>query len=618
MSFRQSSRSKKLQRPEESSTINHLLPGSQGFPGTPFSPDRELPALPVEESPAASRSTRRQLSIDKRVSNLQRKLRRGDVYDDKQIHAQEGTQTGSNQKKGNMLISSSQNTLLSEPSSTLVEASKGEDSDRKTDRKNYLPTGSEWLQHRPKSQRGDVQPLKFRRTVTVKPEYGPSASDKVLAMKVCLRLENHYLRDYSSQMEEFWIKVLHGINSQTDIGYRWRDWRHLRKTVDTWCEEYQTELMLRGKSPVRTASGSDLATAIEEWGKVCMRHNENHLEMLSQDLEFKIIAHIRTAVSDWTEIRLQKRREELLAEHQPPPLLNADSSCKEYSQHIYYLQERLKAGGQHASTSGDYKTEIIASLVAHLQPALEKAIQNNLQNTTSLEKIRQKSQSTESVEEDDEGTSDDSSDGDASSDSDAELDDNIESHEGSPLPSIEPRTPLVTPRTLGQLKYYEGQFRQLLRDNASKSQAKRSPFNTRLRKRKRQEADESDEVDAGENDAKRIRVTYDEPDSQASVVKDWPLEPGSDLLIRPMPKPVNSSQLHQTTSQQQETEQRMTQSQNATAQTTQSTRQQAISSFIRENTQGFQEMPAGARNDMIYHLLKELVLAWGADNQAPS
>ncbi|KAI1010917.1 hypothetical protein LB504_002109, partial [Fusarium proliferatum] len=218
----------------------------------------------------------------------------------------------------------------------------------------------------------------------------------------------------------------------------------------------------------------------------------------------------------WAEEKLQERLQALESLTRPP-LLKANSSPESYRVYLRYLMDRTEAAGKNSKAIRN--TEAVMSMALDLLPGLEQRLRDQLEgvvdkqedrpgagvkhdqtNDTDHDEANDESKSAhENSEDADHGTdhkvqevqeendhddgvqarlecdSEDDEDGDADIDdfedfeefyADESDDDTYEDpdepnrkYRGSIIDTIEPRTPIVTPRVMSQLRRYEQRYR---------------------------------------------------------------------------------------------------------------------------------------------------------------
>ncbi|KAG9504951.1 hypothetical protein J7337_004933 [Fusarium musae] len=225
----------------------------------------------------------------------------------------------------------------------------------------------------------------------------------------------------------------------------------------------------------------------------------------------------------WVEDKLRERVQALDSLTRPP-LLKANSSPESYQIYVRYLMNRTKAAGKNSTTIRD--TEAVMSMALDLLPGLEERLRDQLEHVVAKQEDRpgdgikhdqsngtdhdeashvsesahehleeadhdidhkmQKAQEEDDMEEEvktrlEDGSEEDEVEEDSDDfeefyaeenedDTYEDPDDPNRQYRGSILESIEPRTPIVTPRSMAQLRYYEQKYQDMLR--AAKGQEK--------------------------------------------------------------------------------------------------------------------------------------------------
>ncbi|RBR12012.1 hypothetical protein FVER53590_05828 [Fusarium verticillioides] len=219
----------------------------------------------------------------------------------------------------------------------------------------------------------------------------------------------------------------------------------------------------------------------------------------------------------WVEDKLRERVQALDSLTRPP-LLKANSSPESYQIYVRYLMNRTKAAGKNSTTIRD--TEAVMSMALDLLPGLEERLRDQLEHVVAKQEDRpgdgikhdqsngtdhdeashvsesahehleeadheidhkmQKAQEEDDMEEEVKTRLEDGSEEDEVEEEDSDdfeefyaeeneddtyedPDDLNRQYRGSILESIEPRTPIVTPRSMAQLRYYEQKYRDMLR-----------------------------------------------------------------------------------------------------------------------------------------------------------
>ncbi|KAH6896026.1 hypothetical protein B0T10DRAFT_558188 [Thelonectria olida] len=269
---------------------------------------------------------------------------------------------------------------------------------------------------------------------------------------------------------------------------------------------------------------------------------EEIVSEVKEDIRGEVLRCTRAAVHDWVNEKLQQRHKEL-EEHTRRPLLSGDSSREQYQKFVDYLLGQSSPSWQNAEV---YQTEALLSMVVDLQPGLDGVIRDFLKTSSITE------QGTAEGDGDIEMGQDDSTQvveahvneqpADNGSDDSDEFNSNYEApdvpnvpNQDIALPSTEPRTPIVTPRTKAQLETYEQQYCEVRQSTESKEDGGKKTFqhdNGSNRISKKRKNWQEHEIDMDRSNAKHPRMSVEEPDSPVSVASDWSLPSINDLAIR--------------------------------------------------------------------------------------
>ncbi|TVY72227.1 hypothetical protein Focb16_v012874 [Fusarium oxysporum f. sp. cubense] len=250
------------------------------------------------------------------------------------------------------------------------------------------------------------------------------------------------------------------------------------------------------------------------------------------DFEGSIWPTVKDELMEFAESRIlrwaaDKLRERLQALESltRPPLLKANSSPESYQLYLRYLMNRTEAAGKNSNAIRN--TEAVMSMVLDLLPGLEKRLRDQLGHVVDKQEDRseagirhgQTNDADNDVGNDDSGSAHENleeadhdidhkvqeaqeeidnedevktrlEDGfEEDEDEDEDVDDFEElyadeneddtykgpdepnrQHRGSVLESIEPRTPIVTPRSMAQLRHYEQRYWGMLRATKNKKE----------------------------------------------------------------------------------------------------------------------------------------------------
>ncbi|EXA48798.1 hypothetical protein FOVG_05465 [Fusarium oxysporum f. sp. pisi HDV247] len=243
------------------------------------------------------------------------------------------------------------------------------------------------------------------------------------------------------------------------------------------------------------------------------------------DFEVSIWPTVKDELMEFAESRILRWAEDKLRERLQalesltrPPLLKANSSPESYQLYLRYLINRTEAAGKNSNAIRN--TEAVMSMVLDLLPGLEKRLQDQLGHVVDKQEDRpeagirhgQTNDADNDVGNDDSGSAHENLEEadhdidpkvqeaqeeidnedevktrleDGSEEDEGEVED-VEDfeelyedenedhtykdpdepnrrHRGSVLESIEPRTPIVTPRSMAQLRHYEQTYWGMLR-----------------------------------------------------------------------------------------------------------------------------------------------------------
>ncbi|KAF5625088.1 hypothetical protein F52700_9463 [Fusarium sp. NRRL 52700] len=234
----------------------------------------------------------------------------------------------------------------------------------------------------------------------------------------------------------------------------------------------------------------------------------------------ELMGFAESRILRWATENLRERLQELESLTRPP-LLKANSSPESYQIYVRYLMNRTKAAGKNSTAIRD--TEAVMSMALDLLPGLEERLRDQLENVVHKQEDRpgagtkhgqtndadhegasyesesaheyleeadhdidhqvQEAQEEDDIEDEvkmrledksekdggEEGYVDDFEDfeefyaEDTDDDTYEDPDEPNRQYRGSVLESIEPRTPIVTPRSMAQLRYYEQKYWDTLR-----------------------------------------------------------------------------------------------------------------------------------------------------------
>ncbi|KAM0261197.1 hypothetical protein ACHAPA_009927 [Fusarium lateritium] len=315
--------------------------------------------------------------------------------------------------------------------------------------------------------------------------------EKESILKICLTLKDIYVsHPPKCQEQDFWRAVV----SELPAGSQYKDtWKTLREMVNRLCRPRRHELR-DGILDKSTNTGIELHALIDQWNEVyarrfCREHRgylnftderpaeEPHEvpepsatqcepETSVTDFDEKIwpavkeilLPFIERKVLELAENKLQERMEELELLIRPP-VLKGDSSPETYHTYMSYLKGRIHAAGKNSSPIRE--SEAVISLIADLLPGVKMNLRKQLDPgyVGNVEENDSEADDVDIEMSDNEGHEE--SNEDAEEVEDAE--DDVSCYQPSILESIEPRTPVVTPRVRAQLKKYEERYVEALR-----------------------------------------------------------------------------------------------------------------------------------------------------------
>ncbi|KAF4343121.1 hypothetical protein FBEOM_2905 [Fusarium beomiforme] len=292
-------------------------------------------------------------------------------------------------------------------------------------------------------------------------------------------------------------------------------WKLIRGCVETWCESRR----LRETRDGRANSDSELDALLDEWHKLhatkfCADNrdlleiagwtqadgqNANNSpdasdppqstpqsEQVAAGLDFegtiwpavqeKFMEFAEAKILSWNESKLRERIQALESLTRPP-LLKANSSPESYQTYVEYLRNRIEAAGKNSTAIRN--TEAVMSMALDLLPGLEEQLREQLDRVLNKEEARPDVDTNQGWASDN-ARSEGGNDAEESHDESKE-DDDLESFDevyaeyskdltyrdpgetpqhytGGIMESIEPRTPIVTPRSMAQLRYYEKKY----------------------------------------------------------------------------------------------------------------------------------------------------------------
>ncbi|SPJ72830.1 uncharacterized protein FTOL_02559 [Fusarium torulosum] len=328
---------------------------------------------------------------------------------------------------------------------------------------------------------GNQKPEKLEDPVTRPSDY--IADEKESILKICLTLKDIFIsHPPNCQEKEFWEDVTYKLPIHSQ--YK-NSWRTLRLMVNGLCRPRRNGLR-DGTLDKSTNTGAELHTLIDQWNEVYARRfcreNRGFLDFADErpaqeplnvpkpatpqcepetsvkDFDNKIwpavkeilIPFAESKILEVVENKLQERMEELELLIRPP-VLKGNSSPETFHTYLNYLRGRIHAAGKNSPSIR--KSEAVISLIADLLPGMEMNLRKQLGHGQ-----------VGNVEEHDGSSGMSNNEGHDESHEDAEdVEDDVSCYQPSILDSIEPRTPIVTPRVTAQLKVYESRYVEAFR-----------------------------------------------------------------------------------------------------------------------------------------------------------
>ncbi|KAF4457054.1 hypothetical protein F53441_969 [Fusarium austroafricanum] len=355
---------------------------------------------------------------------------------------------------------------------------------------------------RSKFRRGDVQPSGHRRTTFTQKlpandqEKEPAAliyppacqeDEQKIVMRTCLKLKDLHLRKaVMLWCEPRWVQVREGKLDEPGC--------ELDTLIDQWNNIHARQFCVENHRWLK------LATEHEQPQNDSPADSPGDPQKETETVDFegaiwpavkeKVLDFVEAKLSSWTDEMLQERMQELEALTRPP-FLEKISSPEGYQIYLEYLLNRTEAAGKNSVPIR--RTEAVLSLVMDLQPGLEKCLREQLDPELNEQKAdpgpnkevhdeahfkgsnddpdggrdEAGTETHESSAEDSECGNDDDEDNETYEEIYAEdgLDDTyrapgepIKICRGSVIDSIEPRTPIVTPRSMTHLHRYEQKY----------------------------------------------------------------------------------------------------------------------------------------------------------------
>ncbi|KAM0339892.1 hypothetical protein ACHAPU_010724 [Fusarium lateritium] len=182
---------------------------------------------------------------------------------------------------------------------------------------------------------------------------------------------------------------------------------------------------------------------------------------------------------DWLDDKLQERMQELESLTRPP-LLKADSSPESYHTYVSYLKGRIQATGKNSTSIRE--TEAVMSMAIDLLPDIKEHLRKEL-----------KVEHMDVDEDEDDAEGNGVIHGEGHEECSEEIyskdsEDDASCYQPSVIDSIEPRTPVVTPRVMAQLRFYESKYLEAARaakaQKEAEDEALRSLDDNQTKKRK--------------------------------------------------------------------------------------------------------------------------------------
>lgn len=323
-------------------------------------------------------------------------------------------------------------------------------------------------------------------------DYIPDEKESIL--KICFTLKDIYFSQPKHHEQEFWVAVA----SKLPIHSQYKDnWKNLKHMVDRWCRARRHELR-DGTLDKSTNAGIELHALIDQWNSVYAtrfcRENRGFLNFIDEqpaeesldvpepaapqrepetskaDFDNKIwpavkeilIPFAESKIVELIENKLQGRTDELESLIRAPTL-KGNSSPETYYAYLNHLRGRIHATGK--SSTLIRESEAVISLIADLLPSTEMNLRQQLVGDVEEHDGGSGMSANEDHDEIDEDIEDIEEIEDVE---DAE--DDVSCYQPSILDSIEPRTPIVTPRVMAELKKFENRFVEAIR--ADKAQEK--------------------------------------------------------------------------------------------------------------------------------------------------
>ncbi|EMT60974.1 hypothetical protein FOC4_g10012265 [Fusarium odoratissimum] len=255
--------------------------------------------------------------------------------------------------------------------------------------------------------------------------------------------------------------------------------------LDQWNKLYAAKFCSENRNLLEAAGWKKAAEQSRNSSRLDAPHNpqashesNSQSEKVAEALDFEVsiwptvkdelMEFAESRILRWAEDKLRERLQALESLTRPP-LLKANSSPESYQLYLRYLMNRTEASGKNSNAIRN--TEAVMSMVLDLLPGLEKRLRDQLGHVVDKQEDRSEAVKTrlEDGSEEDEGEDEVVDDFEELYEDENEdhtykdPDEPNRQHRGSVLESIEPRTPIVTPRTMAQLRHYEQRYRGMIR-----------------------------------------------------------------------------------------------------------------------------------------------------------
>ncbi|ENH66667.1 hypothetical protein FOC1_g10002174 [Fusarium oxysporum f. sp. cubense race 1] len=242
--------------------------------------------------------------------------------------------------------------------------------------------------------------------------------------------------------------------------------------LDQWNKLYAAKFCSENRNLLEAAGWKKAAEQSRNSSRSDAPHNpqashesNSQSEKVAEALEFEVsiwptvkddlMEFAESRILRWAEDKLRERLQALESLTRPP-LLKANSSPESYQLYLRYLMNRTEAAGKNSNAIRN--TEAVMSMVLDLLPGLEKRLRDQLGHVVDKQEDGSEAGEDEDVDDFEELYADENKD-----DTYKGPDEPNRQHRGSVLESIEPRTPIVTPRSMAQLRHYEQTYWGMLR-----------------------------------------------------------------------------------------------------------------------------------------------------------